>query len=192
MLAENNIAFKEWAVVCQALATGCQTIILRKGGIHERADEFRVDHREFWLYPTRFHETSASLTPDAVPLLQQVLRDQPPPGQFRLRQYATIDNAFELSDERDLQSLRGHHILADEIVHERFHYKQPGLHALVVRVFKLPQAHILSETPEIAGCKSWVELPRPLSTHGVTPVLADDLFDRRRADLLAALEKPKH
>jgi hypothetical protein len=191
MLAENNIAFKEWAVVCQALATGRQTIIVRKGGIHERADGFRIDHQEFWLYPTRFHETSASLMPDAVPLLQQVLREQPPPGQFHLRHYAIIDNAFELSDERNLVSLSGHHILADEIVRQRFLYKQPGLHVFVVRVFQLPQAHILSETAEIAGCKSWVELPRPLSTHGANPVLADDLFERRRADLLAALEQPR-
>jgi hypothetical protein len=191
MLVENSIAFKEWAVICQALATGRQTIILRKGGTHERADGFRVDHREFWLYPTRFHETSASLTPDAVPLLQQVLRDQPPPGQFRLRQYAVIENAFELSHERDLQSLRGHHVLAAETVHQRFRYRQPGLHVLLVRVFQLPQAHIVSETPEIAGCKSWVELPRPLATRGAMPVLADEVFQRRRADLVASIKRLK-
>jgi hypothetical protein len=191
MLAENNIAFKEWAVVCQALTSGRQTIILRKGGIHERADGFKVDHHEFWLYPTRFHETSASLVPDAVPLLQQVLREQPPPGQFCLRHYAVIDDVFELSHERDLLSLRGHHILADEIVRQRFHYKQPGLHVLVVRMFELPQAHILSETAEIAGCKSWVELPRPLSTHGATPAICDGDFKRRRGDLLTAFKQPK-
>jgi hypothetical protein len=190
MLAENHIAFKEWAVVCEALAAGHQTIILRKGGIHEGAAGFRVDHREFWLYPTRFHETSASLEPDAVPLLQQVLRDQPPPGQFRLRQYAVVQDAIELTEEHQLDPLRGHHILADHVVHQRFHYKQPGLHVLVVRVFQLPQANILAETPAIAGCKSWVDLPRPLSTHGAAPVLADEPFERRRADVLAALQRP--
>jgi hypothetical protein len=191
MLAENHIAFKEWAVVCEALACGRQTIILRKGGIRESPDGFRVDHREFWLYPTRFHETSASLASDAVPLLQQVLRDQPPPGQFRLRHYAVLDKALALTHENELDALRGHHILADEVIHQRFHYKQPGLHVLLVRIFQMPQAHILAETPEIAGCKSWVELPRPLSTHGAIPVLADDIFERQRVELLTALERPK-
>ena len=48
----NQIAFKEWAVVCAALASGQQSLILRKGGIHEGRDGFRVAHREFWLFPT--------------------------------------------------------------------------------------------------------------------------------------------
>ena len=87
--------------------------------------------------------------------------------------------------------LRGHHILADSVVQQRFQYKQPGLHVLVVRVFQLPQAHVLAETPEIAGCKSWVELDRPLATHGATAVLADDAFERRRAGLFAAIEQSK-
>ncbi len=191
MLSENHIAFKEWAVVCEALAAGRQTIILRKGGIHETHAEFRVEHAEFWLFPTRFHETAASLAPDAAPLLQQVLLDQPPPGQFRLRHYAIVHDAISLSDERQLELLPGHHILADSVVQQRFHYKQPGLNLLVVRVFQLPQAHVLAETPEIAGCKSWVELVRPLETHGATAVLPDEVFNHRRTDLLAAIEQSK-
>ncbi len=153
--------------------------------------EFRVEHAEFWLFPTRFHETAASLAPDATLLLQQVLLDQPPPGQFRLRHYAIVHDAVVLSDERQLELLSGHHILAGSIVQQRFHYKQPGLHLLVVRVLQLPQAHILAETPEIAGCKSWVELERPLETHGATAVLPEEVFNRRRTDLLAAVEQSK-
>ena len=56
MRPANEWAFKEWAVVCAALASGRQSVILRKGGIHEGRDGFRVDHREFWLFPTRFHQ----------------------------------------------------------------------------------------------------------------------------------------
>ena len=61
MLAENNIAFKEWAVVCAALASGRQTIILPKGGIDEGREGFRVKHREFWLLPTRFHQDARAI-----------------------------------------------------------------------------------------------------------------------------------
>ena len=40
-------AFKEWAVICRALAAGDQSIILRKGGIDENDDSFRVEHTRF-------------------------------------------------------------------------------------------------------------------------------------------------
>jgi hypothetical protein len=57
---ENRFAFKEWAAVCTALAAGKQSLIVRKGGIHEGRDGFRVEHGEFWLYPTQFHQKPAA------------------------------------------------------------------------------------------------------------------------------------
>jgi len=45
-------AFKEWAVICRALAEGRQALILRKGGIEETGGTFEVEHSRFWLYPT--------------------------------------------------------------------------------------------------------------------------------------------
>ena len=38
------IAFKEWAVICEALALGRQALILRKGGIAETGGAFRPEH----------------------------------------------------------------------------------------------------------------------------------------------------
>src|ERR1700722_13719814 len=40
MQSVNRFAFKEWAVTCQALAAGRQSLLLRKGGIHERDGRF--------------------------------------------------------------------------------------------------------------------------------------------------------
>ena len=68
MQPANNTAFKEWAVVCAALGNRRQTIILRKGGIDEGREGFRVKHKEFWLLPTRFHQAAGALVPDAEPL----------------------------------------------------------------------------------------------------------------------------
>ena len=45
-------AFKEWAVICRALAEGRQALILRKGGIAEPGPTFQPEHSHFWLYPT--------------------------------------------------------------------------------------------------------------------------------------------
>ena len=50
-----SVGFKEWQVVCDALASGRQTVILRKGGIHEGRAGFSFAHESFYLFPTRFH-----------------------------------------------------------------------------------------------------------------------------------------
>ena len=48
-------------MVCEALDRGHQTIILRKGGIHEGRAGFAFDHKEFFLFPTLFHEQEKHL-----------------------------------------------------------------------------------------------------------------------------------
>ena len=51
-----SVGFKEWAIVCEALGRGEQSIIVRKGGIAEGRDGFTFRHAEFFLCPTYFHE----------------------------------------------------------------------------------------------------------------------------------------
>ncbi len=47
-----SIAFKEWAIICDTLGSGAQSIILRKGGIHEGREGFSFKHPDFFLFPT--------------------------------------------------------------------------------------------------------------------------------------------
>ncbi len=77
MFDTNRYAFKEWAVTCMALATGRQSLLLRKGGIHERGGRFEVEHNEFWLFPTRFHQNPEEIRAEARPLLQQAALEAP-------------------------------------------------------------------------------------------------------------------
>src|SRR3954468_11954512 len=51
-----SVGFKEWALVCEALGRGEQTILVRKGGIAEGREGFGFRHNEFFLFPTFFHE----------------------------------------------------------------------------------------------------------------------------------------
>ena len=176
MLPQNNIAFKEWAVVCAALGSGRQTIILRKGGIDEGRDGFRVDHNEFWLLPTRFHQDPSQLTPDAQPLWQEIQRTQPASETFLINWYAVVQSVFELRSESDVQRLAGLHILSAETIQQRFHYRRPGLFVLSVRTYRIPAPYEVADSPYIAGCKSWVELPKPLSTTAAAPVLDDTAY----------------
>jgi len=53
-----SVGFKEWALVCEALGRGEQTIILRKGGIAEGRGGFAFQHSEFFLFRRFFTSKS--------------------------------------------------------------------------------------------------------------------------------------
>ena len=59
------VALKEWDVVCEALGSGRQIIVIRKGGIAEGKDGLRFEHEEFALLPTFFHQQSERVVPEA-------------------------------------------------------------------------------------------------------------------------------
>ena len=189
MLTSNHIAFKEWAAVCAALGDGLQTLIVRKGGIHEGREGFRVAHTEFWLFPTYVHEGAAGLEEEGAALLARVAAEQPAAGIVRLAHYAIVEDVFEIRDEGLLLHLAGTHIWSSRTMNERFHYRQPGLFVLLVRTYKARTPQCLPDSPHFAGCRSWVELPSALSTAELEPVLTDDEFDRRRRQIMQVVSQ---
>ncbi len=171
-----NIAFKEWAAVCEALAAGRQTIILRKGGLHEGREGFRVLHEQFWLYPTNFHQQAKDLMPAATDFIHRANQAGASPGSVPIRLLAQVQAVHELSAEEAALRLAGEHIWSEASVKARFNYRRPGLFLLVVRIFTRPEPVIVAETAAMAGCKSWALLPAPISMDGLVPVLGDDEF----------------
>jgi hypothetical protein len=176
MEAACQIAFKEWAVICRALAEGKQSIILRKGGIHEGREGFRVEHREFWLFPTQFHQRPEQLVPDAEPLMRRVEAEAPAATIVPISEFVVVEEVLEIDDESQLDRLTGLHLWSAKTVAQRFHYRQPGLFLLLARVFHLPQPFRLADSSYFAGCRSWVDLPEELSTCAAQAVLDDDHF----------------
>jgi hypothetical protein len=184
---ENSVAFKEWAAVCAALGEGRQTIILRKGGIHEGRQGFHVNYGEFWLFPTNFHQLPESLTNDARPIWERARQRQPPADSICIRHYAVVHDVIEIHTESAAVSLRGHHIWSDQTVRDRFHYRHSGLFLLAVRMYVLPHEITLANDPSYAGCRSWVDLEQPLSTAAAAPVLTDTEFQQRMQVLQAVI-----
>src|SRR5262249_49246633 len=150
--------------------------LLRKGGIEEGREGFCVKHREFWLLPTQFHQDASQLKADARQLLDEVQSQKSPTEEFLIDLYAVVEAVFEIHDLATLDRLAGEHILSAETVHQRFDYRHPGLFVLAARIYRIPSPHDVHNSPYIAGCKSWVDLPQPLSTLGAAPVLENDAF----------------
>jgi hypothetical protein len=184
MSKELSVAFKEWAVICRALAEGRQAIILRKGGVAENGGEFTVEHTRFWLLPTYVHQQRAGVIEEAWPLLEQAEAERPPAGVVRLSHFAEVPGVYHVRDLSSAWRLAGLHLWTQDTVEARFAYRTPGLYVLPVRVYAAQPIEI-PETPYYAGCKSWVNLEQALPTAGAVPVRTEEAFD----DVLRALDR---
>src|SRR6516164_5695765 len=91
-----QIAFKEWAVICKALAEGKQAIILRKGGIAEVGGQFKPEHSRFWLYPTYLHEHREGIKAQALPLLERAIQERLVAGMLRLTHFAEVTGVYDV------------------------------------------------------------------------------------------------
>lgn len=176
-----GVAFKEWAGVCAALASGQQSLILRKGGVAEVGGEFRPDHPAFWLYPTAVHQAEQGLrTPREVPPID--------PHVATIDTLAVVEWAGRVARLDQLDPLAAWHDWTGSTIRGRFMYRQPGLWALVVRIYHRATPWAFAVTPEQLGCKTWVPLHPAIATAGVAAVLDEAEAARRRAAIRHALE----
>lgn len=157
-----EIACKEWAVVCQALAEGRQTVLLRKGGIAEAGGRFRPQYDAFLLYPTYYHEQRSGILPEWHERLAAVEAGRPSPGWVRFTHWVQVREVDYLRDLSAVDALRDRHIWTDELVRQRFYYREPGLFVLHVETHPLSRPVERPERPEYLGCKSWVMLDAPV------------------------------
>jgi hypothetical protein len=185
-------AFKEWRVIVEALGAGEQILILRKGGIAEDRGGFQVKAGKFWLFPTHFHEQLAKTKPAAGTWFHRVGGVPSPRSHstsggvthVQLHYFAEVVRQAFLSDWAAVAQLDAFHLWSEATVRERFNWaKPPGLHAFAVRVHRSGQPVPLEVTPEMGGCKSWIDVPLDFSAHAGAPVLDDGNFSHRLAGL---------
>src|SRR5262245_53343091 len=158
-----RMAFKEWSVVVDALASGRQIIILRKGGINEGRNGFQIDYPEFLLFPTLFHQQREAVIPEAQARFDAIARTFPSESSVRLEYFAKVVAIRHLDSFPGLEQLRGQHIWRDEVIAQRFEWgKDRSIHALAVRVFRLHEAIELPMLKSYGGCKSWIQLGRDI------------------------------
>ena len=177
-----SVAFKEWAVVCEAIGSGRQSIMLRKGGIAEGSDGFAFKHREFFLFPTWFHEQLEKTTLPVGTTLPPQLE-----GEIEIRYAVALEWSRLVTDTARLPALKEFHILHDSVIDERFRYDETlGIHVAFVRGFRLELPRLLPMQKNFGGCRSWLDLP-DLGDTRLVPVLTDEEHSARRSALESAL-----
>jgi hypothetical protein len=173
-------AFKEWAIVVDALGRGEQILVLRKGGIAEGRGGFQVEHPRFLFFPTLYHQQRDNVLPAAQTRYDEIAPHLPTPEVLRLEFCAEVVAWRRLESLAAVERLRGHHIWRDEVLAQRFEWgKQQEIFALAVRVSRLPQRLELPMLPSYGGCKSWIELAEDIPTDAAQPVLIEAAFQAR-------------
>ena len=158
-LPSSSVGFKEWSFVCDSLAQGVQTLILRKGGIHEGRGGFEWKHQSFFLFPTWFHTQGEKLR-----WVPENAETSFPPEEERTRVditgYATLERVWKVTDWAKMEAIAHLHLWNEEVVRERFAYDEEScLHIALVRAYKLPNCWSFPYTKSYGGCRSWVNLP---------------------------------
>lgn len=155
--ASSNVALKEWAVVCEAIRRGRQSLLFRTGGISEQNGRFEMKHPCFWLFPTRFHQAAELISADfAGELTSHPKKSQA--NQLPIDLFCTVKTVNFIDNIEKLSLLRDRHVLSEEVLRQRFEYRSPGLYVISFDAY--PQEEVQWIDPETVydGCHSWVEL----------------------------------
>jgi len=139
------VAFKEWQVVCDALESGEQSIILRKGGISEGKVGFQWLHDRFFLFPTFFHEQMEQVKPDAMGSPRTFRPQRAGGDEIEIRLFAETLEATRMTDWDA----------------ERYEWgdEEHGISLARLRIYRLPKPWVLKDRAGFGGCRSWIGLP---------------------------------
>ncbi len=169
-----QLACKEWASVCAALASGRQSILLRKGGIAEPTGDFQVQSNWFWLYPTYVHQQQNQLRETEWLEKGEIFKAHA--KKILFFHLAEVVETFHVMNLDIVEKLEPFHVLSKECIDSRFAYRTPGLTVMLVKIHKVLEPVEIDETPFYLGCKSWANLESPLNAIDSTPVLDSKVF----------------
>lgn len=168
-------ALKEWAVAVKALERGETALVVRKGGIREKA--FAVPQTRFLLLPGYEHQRPELLKPGYRRLMDDI-PDLTDDGPLRFSSFVEVEGAYEVSEAEGLAALDPHHMWTSKYAESRFRWRpKKPLTVLVLRTYLLPESVELPYREEYGGCKSWIELAETVPVEGARPALSDEGFE---------------
>ncbi|MBV9455850.1 MAG: DUF1802 family protein, partial [Rubrobacter sp.] len=100
-------ALKEWAVAVRALERGETALVVRKGGIREKA--FALPKARFLLFKSYEHQNPEQLEPTYHELLRSI-PERGYDGPVIFTSFVEVRGAYELSETEELEALAPYHI----------------------------------------------------------------------------------
>lgn len=188
LLAAQQKALKEWAVVCRALTEGRQSVLLRKGGIVEETRDFALVEQRFLLFPTFEHQEEESVQAPYRSWFRQTLDERPGEDVVRIDAWAEVTDLFLTHDLDAMLALSDHYAWSEDYIRMRMAYKpRKPMNVVVVRTWTLPEPVDIAVLEHFAGCKSWVPLDVEIALDGSAPVLTPGQHAARVRDIESRL-----
>ena len=182
-------ALKEWAVAVGALERSETALVVRKGGIREKA--FAVPKTRFLLFKSYEHQNEEQLKPLYHDLLSSIpeRRDD---GPVVFTSFAEVHAAHEVSEADELEALDPYHVWTQAYAESRLKWRpKKPLTVLVLRTYLLPEPVELGYRAEDGGCRSWSEVAESVPTAGARPAVHDEAFEGLARPALDVLENMK-
>ncbi len=181
-----HTALKEWALLCDLLASGRQSLLLRKGGIYESGGEFELEHKQFLLYPTYVHQDAAMLKPEYA---AQVMPTAQEPAKIEINCWARVYWIAQVPDRVRMERLDAMHIWNHRMLDMRFNYRPNyPLYLVLLDVYRLKQRLEIPMHGDYVGCRSWVDLKAPVEAGPSIPVHSPDELRKMRDCILREFE----
>ena len=144
----NHTALKEWASVIEALGSGEQVVLIRKGGLADQS--FGVEADRFYLFPTNYHDAGGG-EPMHVPITH----------------WAEVVKSWQIHDAAMLPRLESLTILGRDAIETRYRFRpDQAINVIAVRAYRLPNAVNIAMKPEYAGCRSWTSIDEEIAIDG--------------------------
>lgn len=183
-------ALKEWSVVCDLLASGHTALLPRKGGIREWGGPgvFELEHRRFWLFPTREHEKRERIKPAFLAAAPD--RTGESDDTVRLAAYAEAAHIAAVPSRAAFDRLDDLHPWLPPAIDMRFDYKPENpLYLVVLRVYRVAAPPAVPHRAAYRGCRSWVPLEASdvPDVAGAVAAMDDAAFDAVLSRVRAAL-----
>lgn len=182
-----TIAFKEWSLVCEALGSGDQSLLLRKGGIAEGKKGFGFEHQDFFLFPTWFHGQLEKIKSTYAPAVIAENSES-----VTLEYVAHVDWSGFVSDRKKIARLEKLHVLHESVIDERFSYNaakaSEGLYVAFVRVYRMSLSLQIPMERGFGGCRSWIQLPSLTSPGALISTISDEEHAGRKKFLEQVLD----
>lgn len=174
----DQLAVKMWSVLARDLHEGASIVVLQKA--------WDSNNEEFIIFPSYSGQDPDAIRPDVWMTWRHELKP-PMAGHTRIRNYAEVVAAIPLHSAGAIGRIESEQGLTRVEAARRFASGEPGLVALVLRVYQLSRTYKFNNVADNEGDGQFVPLPWDVELTELTPAVDDEDFERRLAAVKAVL-----
>lgn len=174
----DQLALKVWSVLARDLHDGGSIVLLEKA--------WDSKNEEFVMVPSYADQDPEAIRPDVWMCWRHELKP-PKAGHTRIYDFARVVDAISIGSAEAIARIEPEQGLTRVEATRRFEQGEPGLVALVLRVYHLPRTYKINDFANSEGEGLFVPLPFDVAIEDLSPALDDEDFERRHAAVKAAL-----